>query len=108
MRLDKVLLKVHSGEDELLVLLFMPGSGIGEEETLLFLYVTSEVEAAFRTEFLMEEKDHVYVHVCQTSLLDTATNNICHLKKYWQLCLMNSWNPDKSVIWKKKILSKFK
>lgn len=36
MRLDRVLLKVHSGEDELQVLLFIPGSGIGEE-TLLFL-----------------------------------------------------------------------
>ncbi len=31
------MLKVHSGEDELLFFLFMPGSGIGEEETLLFL-----------------------------------------------------------------------
>lgn len=37
MRLDKVLLKVHSGEDELLGLRFMPGSGIEEETTLLFL-----------------------------------------------------------------------
>jgi len=36
MRLDRVLLKVHSGDDELRVLLFIPGSGIGEE-TLLFL-----------------------------------------------------------------------
>lgn len=54
MRLDKVLLKVHSGEDELLVLLFMPGSGIGEEETLLFRYVTREVGTAFRTEFLLD------------------------------------------------------
>ncbi len=54
------MLKVHSGEDELLVFLFMPGSGIGEEETLLFLYVTSEVGTAFRTEFLMEEKKTMF------------------------------------------------
>ncbi len=35
MRLDKVLLRVHSGEDELLVLLFMPGSGIGRRDFAL-------------------------------------------------------------------------